>query len=158
MAQRFIIYYLVWLGLLFGVLYWDVSPLSHTINEFLRLSLIKIIDMGLVPGRVHGSDIIINPHYKLMIEKACNGMIPVLMYLSSIFAYPSSWVRRMYWAIGGTIVMLTLNVIRIFIVIYFVIQGGRENFSLSHDIFGNAIFMIAGLLLFYLFIKGGHKK
>ncbi len=157
MAQRFVISYLIWLGVLFGVFYWDVSPFSHGINEFLRLKLINIIEMGVEPGRVHGSDIIINSHYKLIIEKACNGMIPVLMYIASVFAYPASWSRRMYWAVGGAMLMLVLNVIRIFIVIYFVLQGGRENFSLSHDVFGNAIFMVAGLLLFYFFIKGAHK-
>ncbi len=158
MAQKFVIYYLLWLGVLFGLFYWDVSPLSHGINEFLRVKLINIIDAGLEPGRVKGFDIWINPHYKLVIEKACNGMIPVLMYLASIFAYPSSWSRRLLWAALGTVVMLTLNVIRIFIVTYFVIQGGRENFSLSHDIFGNALFMIAGLMLFYLFIRDSNQK
>jgi len=158
MAQKFVFYYFVWLGVLFGLFYWDVSPLSHGVNEFLRVQLIHIIDMGLEPGRVKGFDIWINPHYKLVIEKACNGMIPVLMYLASVFAYPSSWSRRIVWAVAGAAVMLTLNVIRIFMVTYFVIQGGRQNFSLSHDIFGNAIFLVAGLGMFYLFIRHAHTR
>ena len=157
MAQRFVFSYLIWLGLLFGLLYWDLSPLAHAPNEFLRLNLLKIMDAGLTPGQVRGSDIWINPHYKLMIEKACNGMIPVLMYLASIFAYPSSWRRRILWGIVGTVIMLILNVLRIFMVTWFVMQGGRENFSLSHDIFGNAIFMVAGLVMFYLFIRGADR-
>jgi exosortase/archaeosortase family protein len=158
MTQRFVVSYLLWLGILFGLFYWDLSPISHSINEFLRVNLIKILDAGLEPGRVHGFDIWINPHYKLMIEKACNGMIPVLMYLASIFAYPSSWTRRIYWAIAGTSIILVLNIVRIFIVVHFVIQGGRENFSLSHDIFGNALFMVAGLAMFYLFIRGSRIR
>jgi exosortase/archaeosortase family protein len=153
MAQRFAISYLLWLGILFGLFYWAPSPLAHTPNEFLRLNLLKIMDAGLAPGQVQGSDIWINPHYKLMIEKACNGMIPVLMYLASIFAYPSSWKRRLVWGIMGSATMLLLNVARIYMVTWFVMQGGRENFSLSHDIFGNAIFMIAGLGMFYGFIR-----
>ncbi len=157
MAQRFVLSYLIWLGVLFGLFYWDLSPLAHAPNEVLRLNLLKIMDFGLTPGQVRGSDIWINPHYKLMIEKACNGMIPVLMYLASIFAYPSSWRRRILWGIAGTAVMLTLNVLRIFMVTWFVMQGGRESFSLSHDVFGNAIFMVAGLVMFYLFIRRAYR-
>jgi exosortase/archaeosortase family protein len=154
MAQRFVWAYLIWLGVLFGLFYWDLSPLSEWPNEFLRLKLLAILNAGLAEGQVRGSDIWINPHYKLMIEKACNGMIPVLMYLASIFAFPSGWGRRLLWGITGLLILLGLNVARIFMVTYFVMQGGRENFSLSHDIFGNAIFMVAGLALFYFFIRG----
>jgi exosortase/archaeosortase family protein len=154
MAQRFVWAYLIWLGVLFGLFYWDLSPLSEWPNEFLRLKLLAILNAGLAEGQVRGSDIWINPHYKLMIEKACNGMIPVLMYLASIFAFPSGWGRRLLWGIAGSLILLGLNVARIFMVTYFVMQGGRENFSLSHDIFGNAIFMVAGLALFYFFIRG----
>ena len=157
MAQRFAISYLAWLGVLFGLFYWDLSPLAHAPNEWLRQTLLSIMDAGLPPGQVRGSDIWINPHYKLIIEKACNGMIPVLMYLASIFAYPASWKRRIVWGIVGSAIMLALNVARIFMVTWFVMQGGRENFSLSHDIFGNAIFMIAGLGMFVLFIRRGSK-
>jgi exosortase/archaeosortase family protein len=158
MAKRFVFSYMMLLGVLFGVLYWDLSPLSAWPNEFLRLKLLAILEVGLPEGQVRGSDIWINPHYKLIIEKACNGMIPVLMYLASIFAFPSNWGRKIVWGIVGTLIMLGLNVVRIFMVTYFVMQGGRENFSLSHDVLGNAIFMVTGLVLFYLFIRGGRSS
>jgi exosortase/archaeosortase family protein len=153
MAQRFVVMYLVWLGILFGLLYWDLSPLSHMPNEWLRLKLLGFMEWLLPPGQVRGSDIWINPHYKLIIEKACNGMIPVLMYLASIFAYPASWKRRLIWGAAGSVLLLVLNLIRIVVVTYVVMQGGRASFSLSHDIFGNALFMVAGLGLFYAFIR-----
>ncbi len=158
MAQRFVFFYLLWLGVLFGLFYWDLSPLSAWPNEWLRLKLLAAMDLGLPEGQVRGSDIWINPHYKLIIEKACNGMIPVLMYLASIFAYPSSWGRKITWGAAGALVLLGLNVARIYMVTYFVMQGGRENFSLSHDVFGNAIFMVAGLGMFYLFIRGSRIR
>ena len=153
MAQRFVLMYFVWLGVLFGFFYWEYSPLAVLPNELLRRGLLLILDAGLPAGVVQGSDIWINPHYKLVIEKACNGMIPVLMYLASIFAFPASWGRRIAWGIMGAAVMLLLNIARLFMVTWFVMQGGRESFSLSHDVFGNAIFMVAGLVMFYLFIR-----
>jgi exosortase/archaeosortase family protein len=158
MAQRFVFLYLMWLGMLFGLFYWDLSPLSFAPNEWLRLKLLAVMDLGLAEGQVRGSDIWINPHYKLIIEKACNGMIPTLMYLASIFAYPSSWSRRILWGIAGSLVMLILNVLRIYMVTFVVMQTGREGFSLSHNIFGNAIFMGAVLGMLYLFIRGARNK
>ncbi len=157
MAQRFAFVYLGWLAVLFGLFYWDLSPIAHGVNEWLRLKLLMVMGWGLADGQVRGSDVWINPHYKLIIEKACNGMIPVLMYLASIFAYPSGWGRRILWGVGGSIFMLALNVIRVFMVTWFVMQGGREDFSLSHDVFGNALFMIAGLGMFYGFIRGSRR-
>ncbi len=156
MAYRFALSYLIWLGILFGLFYWSASPLAQAPNAFLKEHLLQIVKANLPPGQVRGSDIWINPHYKLIIEKACNGMIPVLMYLASIFAYPSRWKRRLIWGGIGAMILLSLNVVRIFMVVGFVMQGGRENFSLSHDILGNAIFMIAGLVMFYLFIRRAH--
>lgn len=80
-------------------------------------------------------------------------MIPVLMYLASVFAFPASWGRRILWGIAGSLLMLLLNIARVFMVTWFVMQGGRESFSLSHDLFGNALFMVAGLGMFYAFIR-----
>jgi len=158
MAQRFVVMYLVWLGVLFGLFYWDLSPLSHVPNEWLRLRLLDVLKAGLAEGQVRGSDIWINSHYKLIIEKACNGMIPVLMYLASIFAYPSGWRRRILWGIAGSLILLGLNVARIFVVTEYVMRTGREGFSLVHDFGGNLLFMIAGLGLFYLFIRGSDAR
>jgi len=158
MAQRFVLGYILWLGILFGLFYWDLSPLSNVPNEWLRLKLLAAMDLGLPEGQVRGSDIWINPHYKLIIEKACNGMIPVLMYLASIFAYPANWGRKILWGIAGSLIMLGLNVARIYMVTWVVMQTGKKGFSLSHDIAGNALFMIAGLGMFYLFIRGTHRR
>ncbi len=158
MAQRFVFFYLLWLGVLFGLFYWDLSPFSAWPNEWLRLKLLAAMDLGLSEGQVRGSDIWINPHYKLIIEKACNGMIPVLMYLASIFAYPSGWGRKIIWGAAGALILLGLNVARIYMVTWFVMRGGRENFSLSHDLFGNLIFMVAGLTMFYLYIRGSRIR
>jgi exosortase/archaeosortase family protein len=158
MARRFVLNYLVWLGILFGLFYWEVSPLAHLPNEWLRLKLLAFMEWILPPGQVRGSDIWINPHYKLIVEKACNGMIPVLMYLASIFAYPASWKRRMLWGAAGSVILLLLNVVRISLVTFVVMEGGRKSFSLSHDVFGNALFMAAGLGLFYAFIRRGGRQ
>jgi exosortase/archaeosortase family protein len=154
MAWRFVLTYFGWLGLLFGLLYWEVSPLSQIPNDALREVLIRAM-RGLLPlEQIRGWDIWINPHYKLIIEKACNGMIPVLMYLASIFAFPATWKRRAIWGIAGSTLLLALNILRIRMVVYFVTEGGRRSFSFSHDILGNALFMVVGLGLVFFFVRG----
>ncbi len=153
MAYRFALMYLVWLGVLFGVFYWDLSPLAHAPNAFLQEGLLSVLDAGLRSGQVQGADIWINPHYKLIIGKACDGAIPVLMYLASILAYPTHWKRKMLWGVAGSVGLLLVNVARIFIVTWSVMEGGRGAFPLSHDVLGNALLMITGLGMFYGFAR-----
>jgi len=153
MAQRFVLFYLIWLGVLFGLLYWDLSPLAYAPNEWLRLKMLAALEWGLPPGQVRGSDIWINPHYKLVIEKACNGMIPALMYLASVLAFPAGWGRRIVWGAVGAAVMLGLNLLRLFVVTWVVMRTGQSGFFYIHDLAGNALFMVAGLGMFYAFVR-----
>lgn len=112
------------------------------------------IDMFLTPGQLSGADIWINPQYKIIIDQACNGMIPILFLFASIFAYPSTLWHKIFWVGIGYVVFSVVNIFRIFLVVYFVEQeGGKGNFYWSHDLMGNALLMAAGLGLFIVFIK-----
>jgi exosortase/archaeosortase family protein len=113
----------------------------------------------LAPGQLQGIDIIINPHYKIIINQACNGMIPVIFLWASILAYPSKLLLKLLWMVLGYAVFSIVNIIRILIVVYFVEQEGEQsNFYWSHDLLGNAMLMITGLFIFYVFIKRSSLK
>ena len=101
-----------------------------------------------------GIDIMINPHYKIIINQACNGMIPILLLCAAILAYPSRMTSKILWISVGYVVFSFVNVLRILLVVYFVKQEeGQGNFYWSHDIMGNALLMGVGLGLFITFIK-----
>ena len=150
--KKFAYVYLALLPLLFGLLYWDLSPVAEFVNHYQTKLTLYFLEIGLEKGQLQGIDIWINPHYKVIVTKACNGTIPILVLLAAILAYPIDWVHKLWWAVIGYLVLTTINIIRLLMVAHFV--KVQPDLPLYHDLFGNILLMITGLLLFYLFLRG----
>jgi len=151
MTGRFTYLYITLLVTLFAVFYWDVSPIARVVNEYQTKMLLFILDMGLPDGHLQGIDIMISPRYKIIITQACNGMIPFLVFLAAIWAYPALFLHKLKWSFYGYLLFFVVNVIRLFIVVYFVTIT-PEYFWISHDIFGNALLISFGLSMFYIYL------
>lgn len=152
--KKFIALYFLFLLFLFTLFYANTSVLSHTINQAQTNLTLFALNLFLKPEQLQGIDIIINPQYKIIINQACNGMIPILFLWASILAYPARFSHKVFWMVLGYIAFSIVNIFRILLVVYFVEQkGGKGNFYLSHDILGNAILMFVGLGIFVWFIK-----
>lgn len=81
-------------------------------------------------------------------------MIPILFLFASIWAYPSSYLHKVLWMFVGYVVFSLVNVGRILLVVYATQEGkGQEEFYWSHDLVGNSLLMMTGLVLFVTFIK-----
>ena len=140
------------------VFYTETSILSTLVNERQTKLTLFLLDMFLPPEQLQGIDIWINPQYKIIINRACNGIIPILFLFASILAYPSTLWYKIFWMSLGYIIFSLVNVFRILLVVYFVEQeGGQENFYWSHDLVGNVLLMSVGLGLFIAFIKLSKK-
>ena len=152
--KRFIALYFLFLVLLFTFFYADTSIVSNFLNDGQTKFTLFFLDLFLAEGQLTGIDIIINPHYKIIINQACNGMIPILFLFASLLAYPSGIMHKIIWMVIGYLLFSIVNVLRILLVVYFVEgEGGRGNFYWSHDLLGNSLLMGLGLGLFVLFIK-----
>ena len=150
--RRFVYLYLGLTGLLFALLYWDISPIARVINEQQTQILLYTLDMILPDGQIQGINIIISPRYHVIITQACNGMIPYLVLASAILAYHKPWAHKLKWLVVGYLLFFIINVIRLLIVTYFVTMS-PSYFWISHDIFGNALLMASGLFIFYLYLR-----
>jgi exosortase/archaeosortase family protein len=152
--KRFIVLYFLFLAILFTFFYAYINPVSTAVNESQTTLTLSMLGLFLDPAQLQGIDIWINPHYKIIINHTCNGLIPILFLFASILAYPSASWHKVYWMIAGYVVFSLVNVWRILLVVYFVEQKGEQgNFYWSHDLLGNTILMATGLTLFILFIK-----
>lgn len=152
--KRFIALYFLFLAILFTLFYADTNIFSAMLNEGQTTLTLILLNLFLDPGQLKGIDIWINPHYKIIISQACNGIIPILFLFASILAYPSSLWHKIFWMLTGYIIFSLVNVLRILMVVYFVEQKeGQANFYWSHDFAGNALLMGVGLGLFIVFIK-----
>jgi len=152
-TKKFTIKYFLFLGVLFGIFYLPTSEISTLINQVQTNTTLTILNLFLDKNQLQGIDIWINPHYKIIITQACNGMIPILFLAASILAYPSKIVNKTVWLILGYIALTIVNIIRLLIVTKVTMVYGSSSFYWIHDIFGNFLLMIFGLGLFVMFIK-----
>jgi len=154
--KKFLFIYWLSIFLLFAFFYWDFSPLSAIINNNQTDFSSYLTSLTLPDAMMHENHIKINAVYGLVIEKACNGMIPYLFFLASIIAFPSSVGHKLKWMLMGYVIIMIMNTFRIWLVTQFVLQG-REHFSLAHDFVGNALLIMTGLFLFIAFVKSRKK-
>jgi len=154
--KKFLLTYWLSTAFLFSIFYWNLSPIAQFINTFQTDFTTFLTSRTLPNGMITGHYISINSNYELVIENGCNGIIPYLFFLASILAFPSSIGHKIKWAIGGYIIIITINIFRIWLVTQVVLVQ-QSNFSLVHDYFGNAILIATSLILFILFIKTREK-
>jgi len=157
--KKFIALYFLFLALLFTLFYADTSIISNTLNQGQTKLTLYFLTIFLEPGQLKGIDILINPYYRIIINQACNGIIPILFLWASILAYPSRIWHKILWIGIGYLIFTFVNVLRILLVVHFVEQeGGKGNFYWSHDLLGNSLLMIVGLGLFVAFVKTSSKS
>ena len=156
--KRFIALYFLFLALLFVLFYFPTSPMATLLNMGQTKLTLFFLSQFLEPDQLRGIDIWINPHYKIIITQACNGMIPILFLFASILAYPSSIMAKVFWMILGYILFSVVNVVRLLFVVHMTQTGeGFSDFYWSHDLVGNALLLLTGLGLFIAFIKTSSK-
>ncbi|CAA6821692.1 MAG: Unknown protein [uncultured Sulfurovum sp.] len=150
--KKFLLTYWTGIIILFALFYWEYSPISAIINNYQTNLTSLLTSFSLKEGMMEAHRIFITEHYALVIEKACNGMIPYLFFLASILAFPSTIMHKVKWAIMGYLFISAMNIFRIWFVTQFVLQS-QNNFSLAHDYLGNGLLILTGLILFTSFIK-----
>ena len=150
--KKFILLYWLNIILLFSLFYWDISPIAEILNQLQTDLTTYIVSLTLNDEITKGYEIIINSHYSLVIERACNGMVPYLFFLASIIAFPSTLLHKIKWVLVGYIIITTINIFRIWLIAKLVLAE-VGNFSLAHDFIGNAILIFTALTLFILFVK-----
>ena len=150
--KRFLILYWLNIALLFAILYWDISPIAQIINSLQTDFVAYATSLLLDENMMRGHEIIINRHYSLIIENACNGMVPYLFFVASINAFPSTIQHKILWAILGYITINIVNIFRIWVITQMVLES-KSNFSLAHDWIGNILLITVSLALFILFVK-----
>ena len=154
---KFLLTYWIGIALFFGIFYWDASPISLLINQHQTGLTTYLTSLVLPSEMLNNYRIFISDNYSLVIEKACNGMIPYLFFLASIMAFPSTLLHKAKWALFGYLLISLMNTFRIWMVTQLVLQE-RSNFSLAHDYLGNALLILTGLILFISFVKSREKQ
>jgi len=155
--KNFLFRYWLFTALLFTIFYWEISPIAVILNN-IQTNFVSFLTSLTLPNiMMEKHHIFINSTYELIIEKACNGIVPYLFFLGSILAFPSTIIHKIKWAIGGYISIIIINIFRIWLITQ-VVLAKQSYFSLVHDYFGNAILILTSLVLFILFVKTREKE
>jgi exosortase/archaeosortase family protein len=157
--KQFVALYFLFLAILFTFFYAHTSVMATLLNQGQTNLTLFFLDLFLKPEQLKGIDIWINPHYKIIITQACNGMIPILFFFASALAYPSSIMHKVLWMMFGYVLFSVVNVLRILLVVFVTESGkGQQEFYWSHDLLGNTLLLITGLGLFIAFIRTSQKR
>jgi len=141
------------MALFFFFFYLPTSSFSILLNHFQTDITALSVAFLLPPLIITGTTITITSHYSLIITQACNAMIAILLFLASIWAYPSSLKRKILFSFIGYTSLTLINILRIYLVALIVLED-KNNFSLAHDYIGNMILLFGAIFLFWGFVRG----
>jgi len=150
--KRFLIYFALIFPALFGLLYWDFSPLATLVNEAQTHITLTLLDPLLHPSSLQDHIIVTPVHFNIIINKACNGMIPILIFITLLWSYQRSVSDKIIGSIIGYLLLTLVNTLRIWLVTKSV-EYERGSFEIAHDFYGNVLLIGAVLILFVTFIK-----
>ena len=160
-SDKFLFSYPFWLLLLFGLFYWgsywDLSPIGKAIDSAHRAVIMALLDNTLV-NQIIGYEIVVSPHYRIVITPECNGLVPYFIYLAAVLAYPKRWLCKLKWALIGYFVIMVANFVRLVGVTEVVNGFGEASFYYVHDIAGNLLLITVGTLLFLFYLRGCDVK
>ena len=150
----FVLRFAIWSLLLIGLIYFkEYSPL-YFITELQTSATIYVTNFWVyhfeIPVTLAGNTVIFEHGLELMILNECNGLTPFILYLAAILAYPTRYAIKIKWFIGGMIVLLTLNMLRI-ILITLIVTVYPDSFDCAHNVVGRYSIGAITLYLFYFF-------
>ncbi len=154
-SNKFLVAFPFWLAVLFGLFYWgnyySLSPIGECIDSAVRSIIMSILD-SLLENPILGYDIVIDAKYRVVITPECNGLIPYLMILSAIVAYPCKMRSKVLFALSSFFIFFVVNIIRLYVVVWVVNSYGSSAFYLVHDVGGNLLLIATGAVIFLTYL------
>ncbi len=152
-AIFFFVKFFAWMGaLLFLELFKPVN--ERVITPFtIFLSRASVFLLGLLgTGAKASGTLIVSPQFAADIKAGCTGIEPVIILLSAIFAFPSSWRAKVYGAILGMAVLQAVNLIRIVSLVYLGINHPKY-FHDAHTFIWQIVIIALSLFLWMVWAR-----
>ncbi len=155
-SNRFLIAYPIWFLVLFGLFYWgsywSASPIGKLLDFYQREMIMWVLD-SILDNQIVNYDIVVNPHYHVVITPECNGFVPYFIFLAGILAYPCKIASKLFWLVAGYILFSIVNLVRLYIVAIVVNRYGADAFFYIHDIGGNTLLIVTGMVAFLTYLR-----
>jgi len=152
---KFLMYFLVIQLCLFSIEQL-VSVREHVIIPFTEgIAQISAWLIQLFDSKVVSNGIIlqhIENGFSVSIESGCNGVEAVLVLISAILVFPTTWKFKLQGIVAGFIAVELLNIVRI-ISLFYLGQWDQDIFEWAHLYIWEALIMLDILIVFLWWIR-----
>jgi archaeosortase B (VPXXXP-CTERM-specific) len=153
-AVRFVIVFLVTLGIL-SVIYPWLSVRYNTQMLRFMAGTASAVGFGL---KLLGQSVTVDgrfisaPGMSVEVIEECTGAYEVIIFWSAVIAYPARWRARLIGVVGGMVVLLLINILRM---MFLVAVGSRwpSSFQFMHIYFWQATLILMIVSVWILWIK-----
>lgn len=90
--------------------------------------------------------------FAIEIDNGCSGLEVVILLAAAVAAFPANWRARLIGFTACAAAILALNVLRI-ISLFYIGQYSKDWFDWAHLYIWDALIMIDGLLMFFLWAR-----
>ena len=90
--------------------------------------------------------VITSPDFSMAIERGCDAVAPTALFLSAVLASPAPALFKVYAVLGGTAILMVVNLIRI-ITLFLTRIHWREAFDVMHLDIWQAAFILLAIVL-----------
>jgi len=90
------------------------------------------------------------PNATMLVTSECNGLKPILLFISAIIAYPAKVTLKISWTVFSILFLQLINIIRITFLAW-LLQDNVIWFDLFHDIVTPAILLMVSVSIFHTY-------
>ncbi len=118
-----------------------VQPAAWLIRQF----------SGSMPVIAQGHRIVA-PGIRLSVLNGCEGFEGIFLIIAAIMAFPADWKQKLAGILAGSVLMYSLNQVRITVLFYTLYQD-RSWFNPIHGYIGPTFIIILGCLFFFYYLN-----
>ena len=96
--------------------------------------------------------VLFNKEFSVSIKKGCDAVLPILLYVSAILAFPVTWKAKTSGILVGISLLLFINLIRI-ISLFWIGKYHPDYFNFFHLDVWQVVFIFLGILFWWVWIK-----
>ena len=105
----------------------------------------KVVSNGIILQHIDNG-------FSVSIESGCNGVEAVLVLISAILVFPTTWKCKLQGIVAGFIAVELLNIVRI-ISLFYLGQWNQDIFDWAHLYIWEALIMLDILIVFLWWIR-----
>ena len=153
---KYTLIYILLGSIFFGLIQIEnYSPFFFLNDLQTNLTLILIsygVEFSNLPIKIQESLMLFDNGAKVTIDYTCNGLTAILLYTVAILSYPTYIKAKITWLIYGYIIIVAINLLRIFVFSY-AVTINPDYFHFAHDYIGRYGMGLLTLGLFFIFTQ-----